>query len=52
MNWFCVFDVSDSARTERKTGYDCYTASLHQATRSIDYVSLFVTPWFAAIGAF
>ena len=28
------------------------TASLHQAMRSIVYVSLFVAGWFAAIGAF
>ena len=31
---------------------DCNTASLHQAMRSIVYVSLFVACWFAAIGAF
>ena len=32
--------------------FDCNTASLHQVTRSIVYVSLFVPWWFAAIGAF
>ena len=32
--------------------FDCNTASLHQAMRSIVYVSLFVAWWFAAIGAF
>ena len=32
--------------------FDCNTASLHQAMRSIVYVSLFVAGWFAAIGAF
>ena len=30
---------------------DCNTASLHQAMRSIVYVSLFVARWYAAIGA-
>jgi len=32
--------------------FDCNTASLHQAMRSIVYLSLFVAWWFAAIGAF
>ena len=32
--------------------FDCNTASLHQAMRSIVYVSLFVACWFAATGAF
>jgi len=32
--------------------FDCNTASLHQAMRSIVYVSLFVACWFAAFGAF
>ena len=32
--------------------FDCNTARLHQARRSIVYVSLFVACWFAAIGAF
>jgi len=32
--------------------FDCNTASLHQAMRSIVYMSLFVAWWFAAIGAF
>jgi len=32
--------------------FDCNTASLHQAMRSIVDVSLFVAWWFAAIGAF
>jgi len=32
--------------------FDCNTASLHQAMRSIVYVSLFVAWWFAAIGVF
>jgi len=32
--------------------FDCNTASLHQAMRSIVYRSLFVAWWFAAIGAF
>ena len=32
--------------------FDCNTASLHQAMRSIVYVSLFVACSFAAIGAF
>ena len=35
--------------------FDCNTASLHQAMRSIVYVSLFVlfvACWFVAIGAF
>ena len=32
--------------------FDCNTASLHQAMRSIFYVSLFVARWFAAFGAF
>ena len=33
--------------------FNCFTASLHQAMRrSIIYVSLYVAPWFAVIGAF
>jgi len=32
--------------------FDCNTASLHQAMRSIVYVSLFVAWWFPSIGAF
>ena len=32
--------------------FDCYTASLHQAMRSVVYVSLFYARWFAVIGAF
>ena len=33
--------------------FDCYfTASLHQARRSIGNVSLYVARWFVAIGAF
>ena len=32
--------------------FDCNTASLHQAMRSIDYILLFLARWFAAIGAF
>ena len=34
------------------TGFDCYTASLLLAVRSIIHVSLFVARWFAAIDAF
>lgn len=32
--------------------FDCNTASLHQAMRSIVYVLLFLACWYAAIGAF
>ena len=32
--------------------FDFYTVSLHQAMRSIVYVSLFVARWMAAFGAF
>ena len=33
-------------------GFGCNAAGLHQAKRSIVYVSLFVARWFVAIGAF
>ena len=32
--------------------FDCNTASLHQAMRSIVHLSLFIASWFAAVGAF
>ena len=36
----------------RSRRFDCNTAGLHQALRSIVYVSLFVARWYAVIGAF
>lgn len=45
-------NVEPRYQLHRSRRFDCYPASLRQATRSKVYVSPLIAPWFAVIGVF